>query len=135
MNLKYTLAGIALLASVPLQSGAQDAPSYGPVITLEAARKVDAAAKIKARRNNWHMAIAIVDNHDTLLYYAMLDDTQYGSAFISVEKAKFAALFRRPAKAFDYNIARSRTRHCEVVDAVCIGVARDGAGRWIVGGE
>ena len=54
------------------------------------------------------MAIAIVDNHGTLVYYQMLDDTQYGSAFISVEKARTAALFRRPTKTFEDNIAGGR---------------------------
>jgi len=108
MTMKYALVAIALLASAPLKSDAQDAPPYGTAITLETARKVAGAAEAEARRNNWRMAIAIVDNHGTLVYYQMLDDTQYGSAFISVEKAKTAALFRRPSKAFEDNIAGGR---------------------------
>ena len=107
MKIRYALAA-ALLASAPQTSSAQDAPQYGTAINLESARKVAAAAEAEARRNNWRMAIAIVDNHGTLVYYQMLDDTQYGSAFISVEKARTAALFRRPTKTFEDNIAGGR---------------------------
>ncbi|MEO7361844.1 MAG: heme-binding protein [Gemmatimonadaceae bacterium] len=102
LSLAATLVGIAPKVF------AQDAPTYGTAINLETARKVAAAAEVEARKNNWRMAIAIVDNHGTLVYYQMLDDTQYGSAFVSVEKAKTAALFRRASKAFEDNIAGGR---------------------------
>ena len=108
MKLKYAVAALALFVSAPLKLRAQDAPPYGTAINLETARTVAAAAEVEARKNNWRMAIAIVDNHGTLVYYQMLDDTQYGSAFISVEKAKTAAIFRRPTKAFEDNIAGGR---------------------------
>ena len=109
MQFKLTaVAPFALLAWVPIKSSAQDAPPYGTAINLETARKVAAGAEAEARKNNWRMAIAIVDNHGTLVYYQMLDDTQYGSAFVSVEKAKTAALFRRPSKTFEDNIAGGR---------------------------
>lgn len=102
----FSLAAAMLVGAQKVS--AQDAPAYGTPINLETARKVAAAAEAEARKNNWRMAIAIVDNHGTLVYYQMLDDTQYGSAFVSVEKAKTAALFRRPTKAFEDNIAGGR---------------------------
>jgi glc operon protein GlcG len=100
-------AMIALVVSAKV-ARAQDAPPYGPQITLETARKVAAAAEVEARKNNWRMAIAIVDNHGTLVFYQMLDDTQTGSANIAVEKARTSAMFRRPSKAFEENIAGGR---------------------------
>ncbi|MGV3711068.1 MAG: GlcG/HbpS family heme-binding protein [Gemmatimonas sp.] len=100
--------GLASSAASARTLAAQDAPSYGPQITLETARKVFAAAEAEARKNNWRVAIAIVDNHGTLVHYQMLDDTQFGSAYVSVEKARTAALFRRPTKAFEDNIAGGR---------------------------
>ena len=111
--MKNTLAialGITAFASasVSVKGAAQDAPPYGPQITLDAARKVAAAAEAEARKNNWRMAIAIVDNHGTLVYYQMLDDTQTGSANVAVEKARTSAMFRRPSKAFEDNIAGGR---------------------------
>lgn len=102
----FTLTLLAMAA--PRIISAQDAPAYGTAINLETARKVAATAEAEARKNNWRVAIAIVDNHGTLVYYQMIDDTQYGSAFISVEKAKTAALFKRPTKAFEDNIAGGR---------------------------
>lgn len=100
--------GLALVITVPKTTRAQDAPPYGPQITLDVARKVAAAAEVEAKKNSWRMAIAIVDNHGTLVYYQMLDDTQTGSANISVEKARTAAMFRRPTKAFEDNVAGGR---------------------------
>lgn len=110
MKTKLVAAAIAcvLTLSTTHIAAAQDAPPYGTAINLETARKVAAGAEAEARKNNWRMAIAIVDNHGTLVYYQMLDDTQYGSAFISVEKAKTAALFRRTSKAFEDNVAGGR---------------------------
>lgn len=98
----------SLSVSAPRTARAQDAPAYGPQITLETARKVFAAAEAEAKKNSWRMAIAIVDNHGTLVLYQMLDDTQFGSASVSVEKARTAAMFRRPSKAFEDNIAGGR---------------------------
>lgn len=100
--------GLAAVTSASSIAGAQDAPAYGPQITLDVARKVAAGAEAEARKNNWRMAIAIVDNHGTLVYYQMLDDTQTGSANVAVEKARTSAMFRRPSKAFEDNIAGGR---------------------------
>jgi glc operon protein GlcG len=105
--LKAIAVGVAI-ATPTVSVSAQDAPSYGPQITLETARKVYAAAEAEAKKNGWRVAIAIVDNHGTLIHYQMLDDTQFGSAFVSVEKARTAAMFRRPTKAFEDNIAAGR---------------------------
>src|SRR5690242_4713820 len=71
-------------------------PSYGPAISLEQAKKLAAAAAAEATRNNWKVAIAVVDPHGFLKYYEMMDDTQTASATVSVEKARTAAMFRRP---------------------------------------
>jgi uncharacterized protein GlcG (DUF336 family) len=54
----------------------------------------------EARKNNWAVAVAVVDNHGMLIYYEMMDDTQTAAATISVEKARTAAMFRRPGKDF-----------------------------------
>jgi len=81
------------------------ANSYGPPITLEHARKAAAAAVAEARKNNWNMAVAIVDTAGTLVYYEKMDDTQTGSAVVAIEKARSAALFKRPTKAFQDALA------------------------------
>jgi uncharacterized protein GlcG (DUF336 family) len=67
---------------------------------VDVAKKAAAAAVAEARKNNFTMAIAVVDPNGTLVYFEKMDNTQNGSANIAVDKAKSAALFKRPTKAF-----------------------------------
>jgi len=76
------------------------AHSYGLSIQLDAAKRVAAAAIAEARRNNWAMAVAIVDTAGDLVYFEKMDDTQTGSVNVSQSKARSAARFKRPTKAF-----------------------------------
>jgi glc operon protein GlcG len=77
----------------------------GSAISLEAAKKAAAVAAAEAHKNNWHMAIAVVDPAGTLIYYEKMDTTQLGSAKIAIDKARSAALFKRPTKAFQDTLA------------------------------
>jgi glc operon protein GlcG len=83
--------------------------SYGIPVDLEQAKKLAAAAMAEAQRNSWRVAIAIVDTHGLLKYYEMMDDTQTASATVAVDKARTAAMFRRPTKMFEEGIAAGRT--------------------------
>lgn len=74
--------------------------SYGASIRLESARRAAAAALAEAQRNSWTMAVAIVDIAGELVYFEKMDDTQNGSVKVAVAKARSAALFKRPTKAF-----------------------------------
>jgi glc operon protein GlcG len=78
---------------------------YGTPVSAEAAKKVAAAAIAEARKNNWAMAVAIVDTGGYLVYFERMQDTQLGSVEVSIEKAKSAALFRRPTKSFQDTVA------------------------------
>ena len=79
--------------------------SYGPSITLENAKAVAAAALKEARGNAWTMAVAIVDTHGDLVYFEKMDDTPLGSTIVSQDKARSAARFKRPTKAFQDMLA------------------------------
>jgi glc operon protein GlcG len=91
------------------QAAAQQRPSYGVAVNLETAKKIAAASLAEARRNNWNVAVAVLDPHGMLIYYEMMDDTQTSSATIAIEKGRTAAMFRRPSKAFEDGIAGGRT--------------------------
>ncbi|HET9182548.1 MAG TPA: heme-binding protein [Candidatus Angelobacter sp.] len=78
---------------------------YGPPISVEAAKKAAAAALAEAVKNHWTMAVAVVDPNGTLVYYEKMDNTQLGSAQVSIDKARSAALFKRPTKAFQDALA------------------------------
>jgi uncharacterized protein GlcG (DUF336 family) len=95
-------AWLALLCA-PAQA---QMPQYGASITLEQARKVMAAADAEARKNNWPMAIAIVDTAGQLVLFEKQDNTQTGSIQVSQEKAVSAAMFRRPTKVFQDIVAK-----------------------------
>ena len=79
--------------------------SYGTSITADAAKKVAAPAIAEARKNNWMMAIAIVDIAGELVYFEKMDDTQIGSVNVAISKARSAARFKRATKAFQDALA------------------------------
>jgi glc operon protein GlcG len=104
-NVKFVLA--AMLALGAMISGAQMMPNpYGPPVSVDTAKKAAAAALAEARKNNWNMAVAVVDPNGTLVYYEKMDNTQIGSADVSIAKARSAAKFKRPTKAFQDALAK-----------------------------
>ena len=81
------------------------ANSYGASIGLESAKQAAAAALAEARRNGWTMVVAVVDIAGELVYFEKMDDAQNGSVKVAVAKARSAALFKRPTKAFQDTLA------------------------------
>src|SRR5271169_2587592 len=78
---------------------------YGMPISLENAKKAAAPALAEAAKNNWTMAVAIVGPAGNLIYYEKMDNTQLGSAEVAIDKARTAAMFKRPTKAFQDALA------------------------------
>jgi uncharacterized protein GlcG (DUF336 family) len=79
--------------------------TYGLPITLDAAKKIAARALVEAGNNNWLMAVAIVDIAGDLVYFERMDGTQAGSTVVAIDKARSAARFKRPTKAFQDTLA------------------------------
>ena len=111
------LAGAALaftLATAAAQNAATPAAPmaappvtpYGVSIGIEAAKRVAAAGIAEARRNTFYMAVAIVDISGNLVYFEKMDGTQNASVTIAMDKARSAAMFRRPTKAFQDAVAQ-----------------------------
>jgi len=84
---------------------AQMAIPYGLSISLENAKKVAAPALAEARKNNWLMAVAVVDPAGNLVYFEKMDGTQNASVNIAMGKARSAAQFKRPTKALQDALA------------------------------
>lgn len=80
--------------------------SYGTPITTELAKKVAAAALAEARANGWAMAAAVVDPAGILVYFEKIDDTQHASPRIAIDKARSAAMFKRPTKTFQDSVEK-----------------------------
>jgi uncharacterized protein GlcG (DUF336 family) len=101
------LAAAAAVAAVTCAPAAaqQATPPYGTPISLEQAKKVIAAAEAEAQKNNWFVAITVVDTGGYLVATHRLDNTQLGSIAFAEDKARTAVLFRRPSKAFEDALA------------------------------
>ena len=86
-------------------------------MTLEAAKKVIAAAVAEARSKNAPGgAIAVVDEGGNLVAVERLDNTFAAGANISIGKARTAALFKRSTKTFEDTINKGRTAMATLTD-------------------
>jgi uncharacterized protein GlcG (DUF336 family) len=108
MKLRTIAVATALVATGALaqSTNPQNIPQYGPNITLEQAKRVTAAAEAEAHKHGWPMAIAIVDNAGMLVHFQRADNTQTAGIAIAMDKARSAAMFRRPTKAFGDALAK-----------------------------
>ncbi len=98
------IALLALTMARPAVAQTADAK----VLTLAGARTMMEAAEAEARRNNWNVAIAIVDAHGELILFQKMDNVQVASVDISQAKARTAARMRRPTKALDDAVTGGR---------------------------
>jgi uncharacterized protein GlcG (DUF336 family) len=106
MHRHLLYVAILVAAFLPRAAAAQGQPTmYGPSIVAEQAKTIAAAAIAEARKNQWTMAIAIVDTAGDLVYFERMDHTQVGSVDIAQAKARSAARFKRPTKAFQDALA------------------------------
>jgi uncharacterized protein GlcG (DUF336 family) len=99
--------GAGLVLGGPAVAQQSGPPEYGLSINLDQAKKAVAAATAEAKKNNWFMAIAVVGPAGDLVYFEKMDNTQVASVAIAQHKAKAAATFRRPTKAFQDGLAAS----------------------------
>ena len=97
--------GSALLFTATLataQTPAPPPPAYGLPITLDQAKKVMAGAEAEAKKNNWPVAIVILDSGGQIVMMQRLDNTQWGS----VRHRQGEGPLRRRAAAPDQGPAR-----------------------------
>ena len=103
----FAVSVAMFLSGMALVAGAQT--SDKKVLNLEGARKIAAAAEVEAKKNNWNVVIAVVDDGGNLIYLQRMDGTQTGSIQVAIEKARTAQAFKRPTKAFEDAVAGGRT--------------------------
>jgi glc operon protein GlcG len=105
MNKLLTWAAAGVFAAASCGALAQTTDKK--VLNLEGAKKAAAAAESEARKNNWNVVIAVVDDGGHLLYLQRMDGTQTGSIDVAIGKARTSAAFKRPTKVFD-ELAKTR---------------------------
>ena len=100
MFLGRIVLGFALVALAPVAAAQDRRPEYGPSIDIAAAKKVAAGTLAECQKNSWNVAVAVVDTHGFLVYFERMENTQYASMDIAIGKARAAATYRRPTRAF-----------------------------------
>lgn len=98
---------IGLLICISTQSVSAQFPTR-PVLGLEVAKELAAAATAFALEHEWKVVIAIVDDGGHLIYFARMDGVQTGSIEVAIQKAKTAIAFKRPSKVFEDGVAGGR---------------------------
>jgi uncharacterized protein GlcG (DUF336 family) len=104
-SLLISVLSLTLLMVWGWSAQAQMPTPYGQAITLENAKKVTAPAIAEARKNNWAMAVAILDIGGNLVYFEKMDGTQTGSVRVAIGKARSAVMFKRSTKVFQDAVA------------------------------
>jgi glc operon protein GlcG len=107
--LKRVLFGAALAAFATGASAQDRRPDYGTAVNVVAAKKIAAAVIAECQKNSWNIAVAVVDNHGFLVYFERMDNTQTASMDIAIGKARAAATYRRPTRAFVDGINKGGT--------------------------
>jgi len=95
-------------------------PSYGAPIPLELAKRAAAGAVAEAKRMKLSVAIAVVDTHGTPVYLEVLDDTMTASPNFAFQKARTAAMMRRPSKALEDGVAGGRNALLSLPDLLML---------------
>jgi uncharacterized protein GlcG (DUF336 family) len=82
-----------------------------PILTLDDAKRIAAAAEAEAIKNGWRVVIAVVDDGGHLMYLQRSHETQFGSVDTAIAKAHSAVAFQRPTKASEDAVLSGRLIH------------------------
>jgi uncharacterized protein GlcG (DUF336 family) len=77
-----------------------------PSLTLDDCRKISVAAEAEARKNNWNVCIAILDDGGHLLHLVRMDGATPANARIAQEKGRTAAETRRSTATWQERVAK-----------------------------
>lgn len=80
-----------------------------PVLSIAETTQILDAARAEAEKNQWAVAIAVVDDGGHLLGLLRLDGSAPASSYIATEKARTSALGRRETKVYEDMINNGRT--------------------------
>jgi uncharacterized protein GlcG (DUF336 family) len=90
------------------------------ILTLEAARVALEGAEAEARRNNWRVVIAIVDDGGHTVLLARLDGAQLSSVSTAVEKARAAVAWKRPSRLLEESVNAGRFAFVSIAQGMAL---------------
>lgn len=82
-----------------------------PILTLEDAKRIAAAADAEAQANGWKVSVVVVDDGGHMLYMQRSHDTRFGSVETALAKARMAAALHIPTKASEDAVQSGRLIH------------------------
>ncbi len=89
-----------------------------PALTYDGARRAAEAANAIASERGVEPVIAVVDAGGDLVYLLRPDGAQVASANVSIDKARTAAIYRRPSKDFEDQASNGRASALHLARAV-----------------
>jgi len=100
---------LALAAVVLLGPSAQAQLLQKKALSLEAERKMVAAAEAEAERNHWRGVVAVVDDGGWIILLERMDHAALTAGVeLAAGKARSAALFKKPTEALEQAINQGR---------------------------
>ena len=84
----FRSSALIAFALVSITASAQLPNPYGMAVGIDDAKKVAAPALAEAKKNNWLIAVAIVDPAGDLVYFEKADSAMNGAAHMAIEKAR-----------------------------------------------
>jgi glc operon protein GlcG len=91
---------------------------YGAPISLQRAQAVAQAAVAEATKRGWQLNVAVVDSGANLVTFVRMDGAQLASIAISEHKARAAAKYRRPTKAFEDAVQKLDFKYALTLDDI-----------------
>ena len=105
---------------------------FGTPITMERAQTLVQAAVAEATKRGWKMNVAVVDPNGDLIAFSRMDGAQLSSISIAQHKARVAARYRRPTRAFEDAVQKFGLNYILTLDDV---VASRGGIPLVEGGK
>ena len=103
------LRRLAIFLGVLMMTMSSEAAQQLPTkrtLTLEAARRMAAAAEAEARKNNWAVSIAVVDDGGQLLLFQRMDNAKLVAIDIAIRKARTAVFFQGETKGLEEEVTK-----------------------------
>jgi glc operon protein GlcG len=95
-----------LVLTMAVSGGAQAPLPNKRVLTLEAARLVVAAAEAEARKNNWAVSIAVLDDAGHMILFQRMDGAKLVATDIAIRKARTAVYFQGETKGLEEEVTK-----------------------------
>src|SRR5262245_54302769 len=94
-----------VVSTLMTQASAHQLPTKR-VLTLEAAKRMAAAAEAEAKKNNWLVSIAVVDDGGHLILFQRMDGAKLVTFDIATRKASTAVLFQGETKGLEEEVSK-----------------------------